>query len=30
MGQRKPMRLVDTWTIGDGLVMLSYQFTKGA
>ena len=30
MGQRKPMRLVDTWTIGDGLVMLTYQFTKGA
>jgi len=30
MDQRKPMRLVDTWTIGDGLVMLSYQFTKGA
>jgi dihydrofolate reductase len=26
---RKPMRLIDTRTIGDGLVFLTYQFVRG-
>ncbi|MFL5830442.1 MAG: dihydrofolate reductase family protein [Solirubrobacteraceae bacterium] len=27
-GDKKPMRLVDTKTIGDGLVLLSYEFVR--
>ena len=29
-GDRKPMRLVDARTIGDGLVFLSYEFLQDA
>jgi hypothetical protein len=28
--RRKPMRLVDTKTIGDGLAFLTYQFVRDA
>jgi dihydrofolate reductase len=28
--EKRPMRLVDTKTIGDGLVFVSYQFVHGA
>ena len=28
--RRKPMRLVDTKTIGDGLVFLTYKFVRDA
>jgi hypothetical protein len=30
MSCRKPMRLADTKTIGDGLVLLDYEFVREA
>jgi dihydrofolate reductase len=30
MSEKKPMRLVDTKTIGDGLAFFTYQFVRGA